>query len=257
MTTVVQVNGGGSADNAARNAEAIQAAEEAGATVAVGGMNVETPQGEPEGTAPQGTEQNAPENTPPADDGVQAAEQFNNAREANDEVRETLSKQGIDADALSDELAANGALSAKTYENLAKAGYSKQVVDQYIAGAAAATERYENAVLSSVGGRENFSKIATWAASNMPAAQVQAFNEAVQGGQLVAAQMLLGTINAAYVKAHGTANPSIMGAAATATQGFGSTDEMVAAMSDPRYKRGDKKYIREVEARIAASNGLF
>lgn len=244
--------------NEARQAAAIQAAEDAGATIGQGGFQQEITvnQEEDENQNPaEGGQENPQEGS--GDNPDEVAKQFQESRQANEEVKETLSKQGFDLNRIESELTDFGQLSTDTYEKLAKAGYSRAVVDQYIAGATASVERFESAVVSTVGGKENFQKVAQWASANVPKARVEAFNQAVQAGNLTTAQALLEGFNASYVKAHGTANPSVMGAAAAETQGFESSDDLVKAMSDPRYKAGNKKYIAEVQRRIQASDNLF
>lgn len=155
--------------------------------------------------------------------------------------------------AASAEFANTGALSADTYTALQAAGFSKPMVDQYIAGAKASGDAEVNAVLTGAGTTpELFAAANEWAKESFSAEDKKAFNDAL--GNSAAATFAVRSLMERYSRegdvaptttVHGGSNPNSGGY-------FKSRAEMVTAMSDPQYKK-DPAFRAAVAQKMAGS----
>lgn len=156
----------------------------------------------------------------------------------------------------SEEYLRDGKLSDKSYAELAELGVDRSLVDAYVAGQQALVERQAESIYSTVGGKEAYSRMVGWASENLSKDEVAAFNEVVQSGDLRKINLAVSGIHSRMKAA--TNEPSlVMGKSANkAPSGaFRSTAEIVAAMSDPRYKT-DPAYRADIENRLSISNIL-
>lgn len=156
----------------------------------------------------------------------------------------------------SEEYLRDGKLSDKSYAELAELGVDRSLVDAYVAGQQALVERQAESIYSTVGGKEAYSRMVGWASENLSKDEVAAFNEVVQSGDLRKINLAVSGIHSRMKAA--TNEPSlVMGKSANkAPSGaFRSTAEIVAAMSDPRYKT-DPAYRADIENRLSNSNIL-
>ena len=203
----------------------------------------ETPE---EDTKEEGTE-DAPEDT---------------QRESNDKALEALGKdliaKGVDFLGAIEEYQNNGELSQKTYEALEKAGYPKEVIQGFVETRKAIDNKYAQDVMNYVGGEKDFRELQTWMKGNLSKSELDAYNEAVNGENLNAVKLILDGIQAKRVAKQGTRKATLMGnvASKSAPKGFSGRDEMIKAMSDPRYGI-DRAYTISVERKMSLSNDLF
>lgn len=154
----------------------------------------------------------------------------------------------------SQEFFTTGKLSDESYKNLEGMGYPKAIVDQFIAGQQAVIAREEQAVYDSVGGKDTYASMTQWASQNLGQDEIDAYNAAIGSGNPAQVQFAVKGLQARY--ASNNREPSLMsGGGKAAPSGFRSVAEVVAAMSDPKYKV-DPAYRAEVERKIANSNVL-
>ncbi|MDE3021857.1 MAG: capsid assembly protein [Pseudomonadota bacterium] len=167
---------------------------------------------------------------------------------------------GVDLPKFQQEFAEKGELTPESYEELAKSGISKEVVDQYIEGQKALQAQAYNAAFALVGGEANYRAMMAWAATGMTKAEQASFNAAVGQQDQNIAHLAIKGLEAKYVAANGRQPANFLtGGASTSgagNGGFASTAQVTAAISDPRY-RTDSAYRREVEAKIAATPDNF
>lgn len=166
------------------------------------------------------------------------------------DLKADLTAKGVDFDALAKEFDANGELSQASLDALNKAGYPKSVVDAYISGMQANVEKFVSQVQGFAGGEQGYAQMAQFL-QTQPVAIRESFNEMLNTGNLGQIQLAINGIKAQMVAKYGTANPTIMtgGNPGQVANGFANTQEMVKAMSDPRYQT-DPKYTREVIAKV-------
>lgn len=177
------------------------------------------------------------------------------------EARETLKSRGLDMDAFSAEIEKDGKLSDESYESLAKAGYPKFMVDAYVRGLQADPDAVRESVRASdaqvaeikavAGGDEGYAEMVTWAAENLPEAEVEAFNNAVDGDPTVAKLAVQG-LKAKFDAEADRESKLLQGGARAGRDVYRSRQEQMADMADPRYGV-DPAYTRDVEQKSMRS----
>ena len=164
---------------------------------------------------------------------------------------------------IDDELAQGGEISEESMAKLS-AMDSKDLVDAYL--------RYQNtlddapvqegrelndqevsAIYNSVGGEQQYQQMTAWAAENLDADTVQAFDNVIESGNVAAINLALRGLQSQYNDNVGYENNMIQGKPAQSGNGFRSQAEVVRAMNDPRYDR-DPAYRQEVMDKLANSN---
>lgn len=204
-------------------------------------------------TEPTNTQEPANEENTESD-ADKATKVFQEASKAEEEAKKALADKGLSFDDAAAEYERDGKLSERTYQDLEKAGFGRNLVDAYIAGVEARSNAVANTIMNSVGGQEAYNKIANYIASKGDSA-IDAYNNLVEQGNVSAISMFLSGVQAEMTLKNGTSNRTIMGSqvSANVNSGYSSQDEMVKAMSDPRYE-SDMKYRQEVVNKLRNSN---
>lgn len=160
----------------------------------------------------------------------------------------------FDVDAIRNEYLGKGELSPETYTKLQANGFTKDFVDNYIAGQVALKNTSEAAAYESVGGKENFAALTAWAAANLSPTEINVFNKAMAGTP-EQIRFAVDGLAARYTKANGQA-PSVKlsGGAHPGNQqmGYASKAEMVKDMQSAEYQK-DPSFRAKVEAKLAAT----
>jgi len=173
-----------------------------------------------------------------------------------------LEEVGINAEDITQRFTDSGEISEDDYSKLGKAGFSKQVVDTYLDGlkggnASSSEELAEQAVQDirdSVGGDETYGKMVSWAMENLPKQEVEGFNEATKTMTAPQLKLMVQGLYTQYQNAMGVEPNLVTGKAATSgPTPYRSTQEVVAAMSDPRYGK-DVTYTEDVQRRLGGSS---
>jgi len=173
----------------------------------------------------------------------------------------TLEEAGIDAQEISTRFQESGEISEDDYTKLGEAGFSKGIVDSYLAGLKAqqagvadVAETQIKAIQDSVGGAEQYGKLTAWAVDNLPSDQVEAFNALTESGNAASIQLAVNGIQSQYNNAMGKEPSLVTGKAGqSGVTPFRSTAEVVTAMKDARYGK-DVGYTENVQRRLADSN---
>jgi hypothetical protein len=113
-----------------------------------------------------------------------------------------------------------------------------------------------NAIQNSVGGEAAYQNLVGWAAQNFSEAEIQAFDNVVDSGNVAAINLALAGLRARYTDAVGYEGNMIQGKAAAPADTFKSQAEVVRAMSDARYDR-DPAYRDEIMQKLARSDLKF
>lgn len=179
-------------------------------------------------------------------------EDFQKAKAEISDAKTELESKGIDFASLEQEYNDKGELSKESYKLLEDKGYPKALVEAALAGWQAKADAFSNKIIADAGGVREYGRIKTFV-QQQGAQAVAAFNEIVEKSNLNVVSSYIAGIKAQMLAKHGTDNPVLGGAdAATPTAGYADANEMVKAMSDPRYGN-DAKYMQEVERKVAAS----
>ena len=179
--------------------------------------------------------------------------------EPTEEVDQTITM----FNSIDDELAQGGEISEESMAKLT-AMDSKDLVDAYL--------RYQNtledapvqegrelsdqevsSIYNSVGGEKQYQQMTAWAAENLDADTVQAFDNVIESGNVAAINLALRGLQSQYNDNVGYENNMIQGKPAQPSNGYRSQAEVVRDMNDPRYDR-DPAYRQEVMEKLANSN---
>ena len=113
----------------------------------------------------------------------------------------------------------SGELNAETIEELSKLD-SKELIQAYVsqysknletAKAKAVDADAEAAILNSVGGKESYQQIVTWASSNLDPAEVASYNEVTNSGNVAAIKFAVEALSNRYKSAEGYEAPLVTG----------------------------------------------
>ncbi len=177
-------------------------------------------------------------------------------KDSKEEAPAETSEMSTAIEAATAEFMEGGALSDKTFESLEQAGLPRDLVEAYMAGQGALAEGQVAQVKESVGGEGNYEAMAEWAAENLDAEDLNAYNEVVENGTVDQARMAVRGLFAQFQSAGGKAPTLMQGT----TQGsgvkpFGSAAQVTEAMRDSRYKN-DPAYRHTVEQRLAVTTAF-
>ena len=165
------------------------------------------------------------------------------------------------------EFSEKGELSAETLAEFEKMS-SKELIQAYFEyeqGLPAADNTAQSVELSqsdinqiqnSVGGEKAYKQLIDWASQNFSQAEIQAFDNVVDSGNVAAINLALSGLKARYTDSVGYEGNMIQGKAAAPADTFKSQAEVVRAMSDQRYDR-DPAYRDEIMQKLARSNLKF
>jgi hypothetical protein len=172
------------------------------------------------------------------------------SQESAPEADSTESKQTgpLSFDKFHSEWSEKGELSEDSFSELEKMGIPREYVNRYIEGMAAMGDKMTRSVYESVGGEQKYQEMVGWAAENFSQDEIDAYNKAIETDPQ-SRTFALNSLKSRFEAARGP-EPKFLGAQTKATKsGFQSSDEMVRAMSDPRYKT-DPAYRADVERRV-------
>ena len=164
---------------------------------------------------------------------------------------------------IDDELAQGGEISEESMAKLT-AMDSKDLVDAYLRYQSTLddvpvqegrelNDQEVSAIYNSVGGEQQYQQMTAWAAENLDADTVQAFDNVIESGNVAAINLALRGLQSQYNDNVGYENNMIQGKPAQSGNGYRSQAEVVRAMNDPRYDR-DPAYRQEVMDKLANSN---
>lgn len=214
-------------------------------TVAVTPESTESNSDEEQSQKPEPTGQETDEN---------AQQRVDAQTKANEDLKADLSKKGVDWADLEKTYTETGELTETQLKALEQAGYPKSVVDAYIRGMEAEYERLATRIVESAGSTEEFQRLQNFA-SQQGEEYREMWNGIINSGNIMSIRTMLQGVRSDMQQLMGTNNPTILGGTggnASANTGFNSRQEMIEAMSDPRYGK-DKTYTREVEQKTIKS----
>lgn len=149
----------------------------------------------------------------------------------------------------------NGEVPEAIYEEYEAKGMPRDTLDAYLTGQKAIANQMVTSVHAEVGGQEAYVEMIKWAETNWSEDEVNAFDTIVTSGDKAAAMVAVRGLKAGFAASTGKAPNLVPGQGNGAPQGnaFQSRAEMVAAMSDPKYKT-DPAYRKTVEERVGISD---
>lgn len=158
-------------------------------------------------------------------------------------------------DKYADEYAEKGSLTQKSYDELAKQGLSKDLVDGYIAGQKSIADTQTADIQSIAGGQQQYGELIDWAGKNLSEAEQTAFNDLTQTGTTEQIKMAVqGLMTKAGMTKAPVQQEMFQGDVNNVSvEQFNSVQQVTDAMNDPRYEK-DPVYRKEVERKLANSS---
>ena len=185
-----------------------------------------------------------------------------NAREIyGDFIGGKFEESGIDFQDMNVRWQQTGTLESGDYDQLAEAGFNRDMVDAYLSGLqykatqdTALSVKEVASIKESLGGEAEYNKMIGWAAENLSAEEVEGFNQIINSQPMASVKMAIAGLHARYSAVEGR-EPKLIGGRAPkgSTDKFESTAQLVAAMSDPKYST-DPAYQRKVQEKLSRSS---
>jgi hypothetical protein len=118
------------------------------------------------------------------------------------------------------------------------------------------SQEEESTIMDSIGGRENFESVQTWARENLDGAELEAYNREVNSGDYYRARNALQSLYYAFQENSGY-EPDLIGGklSGNSSDVFRSSQEVMAAMNDPRYLQ-DPAYTQDIQDKLLRSDVL-
>ena len=162
----------------------------------------------------------------------------------------------FDMESLQKEYMETGGLKDASYKLLEDAGISKQYADTYIEGVKALGQQIGNQVKDSVGGSGDYQNMVEWAQANYTPEQIQAYDNAVNSGDVQLAMLTARGLQADYQNSSGYEGQTVSGDTSMRMSSnsdvFRSNAEVTAAMKDPRYE-SDMAYRQDIRDKLERS----
>lgn len=180
-----------------------------------------------------------------------------NTQEESEEIaREAVQQAGLDFDALSNEFWNNEELSESSYDKLEQAGIPKELVDSYIEGQQALLTTTTSQVYDTVGGEAQYNDMTLWAADNLSDEQIDAFNLAVNSGDMGQTMFAVQGLRSMY-ESQNSNEPArnLAGTVRQSSDAYSSLAQMKADMADARYST-DPAFRESVAQKLSRSNIL-
>jgi hypothetical protein len=182
-----------------------------------------------------------------------------------------LAEKGVDLGQIMHQ-ADNGTDISEHYDALAEAfGVPKEVVENYVNKAAPAPAAEAAAGLSEsqiaqlkglAGGDQGFAELSSWAAGNLKSDQLAVYNQAIDSGNVAAAQMAINWLQNMKQSPNSVIEPKLIGGGQPAeTSKFESKQQVLDAMNK-RNNRGERLYdvdeaYRDKVASLLATSDVF
>ena len=153
------------------------------------------------------------------------------------------------------EYSESGSLTEDSYTELAKQGLNKDLVDTYIAGQKAIAENQSASIFNTVGGKDKYQELMTWASDNLSETDVASYNSITDTGSVDQIKFAVQGLMAQAGMNSKSKQPDLFqgDVGVQNVKTFNSLAQVTEAINDPRYTT-DPVYRKEVEAKIGSSN---
>ena len=175
-----------------------------------------------------------------------------------------LEEAGVDYTNMNERWQKNGKLEDSDYESLEKAGFNREMVEQYLDGVQyrATKDNQLNAqqvvdLQNEYGGEQRYVEMVQWAADNFTPEEAAAYDNALQSPDINFVRLAVDGLQARYIAATDQ-EPKLIGGRSTrgaTNDKFESNAQLVEAMNDPRYSK-DPAYRKKVSDKLSRSNIL-
>ena len=200
------------------------------------------------------------------EDYEESDEGYAEEEESDEEVSDDAPAVSLINEASEEYYANDGSLSEETIQKFSEMS-SQDLVNAYLEiqaknpqanlQAVEMSEAQVNSVQNAAGGEANYNRVVEWAASNLPDAQIDAFDSVVDSGNPAAIGIAFQGLQSRYDEANGYEGRMLQGKpAGNKNDIFRSQAELVAAMGDPRYEN-DPAYRADLIEKLNQSDLNF
>ena len=174
-------------------------------------------------------------------------------QEATEEAE--VKSDSFSVDKYANEYAEKGELSNNSYNELAKQGLSKDLVDGYIAGQKSIADTQTSQIQEVAGGQQQYGELINWASQNLSEAEQQSFNDLTETGSIDQIKLAVqGLMTRAGMTNSPVQQEMLQGDVNNVSvDQFNSVQQVTDAMNDPRYEK-DPVFRKEVERKLANSS---
>jgi len=183
------------------------------------------------------------------------AESKDDSKAPEDAAGKAVADAGLDMSSLNTEYQTNGQLTQESYDKLAKAGITADVVDGYIEGQKARVQVMQSEAHAVTEGKEGYEAMIEWAKANATPTEIQAYNKAVNSSVQSERELAVRGMWARYGADSGNTGNLITNKV-NLKGGEGSYEsraQMMTDMQNPKYK-SDPAFRKSVETKLANSN---
>lgn len=159
----------------------------------------------------------------------------------------------------------SGELSQETIDKFSEMD-STDLINTYLEMQAAAPQAEEapdlsqadvDSLYAEVGGQAQYEEITDWASQSLSDGEAEAFNQVIETGSLDQIKLMMAGLQARYTNENGYEGVQLQGKPPTSSRDvFRSQQEVVDAISDPRYDR-DEAYRQDVLEKLERSDVSF
>ena len=213
-------------------------------------------------TAPEAEDNDAADDETDGNDEEQDDKPAGDAREIyGDLIGGKLDDAGINFQDMNVRWQQSGTLESGDYDQLAEAGFNRDMVDAYLSGLqykatqdTALSVKEVASIKESLGGEAEYNKMIQWAGDNLAPEEIEGFNQIINSQPMAAVKMAVTGLHARYTAVEGR-EPKLIGGRASkgSSDKFESTAQLVEAMSDPRYSK-DPAYQRKIQEKLGRSS---
>lgn len=178
---------------------------------------------------------------------------------ANDELNDSGKISDETLEKINNEMTATDVIEAiSRVENNAPEGYFEDDSDSNMNQVedAGLSDSDINDIQNAVGGTKAYEQMVSWAKDNFTPQEIQAYDNALEAGDLNNINLALQALYYRYTDAVGVEGDMIQGKAAAPVDGFRSQQEVVRAMNDERYDN-DPAYRQDVYDKLERSQIKF
>lgn len=176
------------------------------------------------------------------------------------EVAEVTEESGVTPKALepfAEEYYSTGEISEDSFAKLEKMGLGRDLVTAFMEGQKAVQAQELNTLYSQVGGEEVYSQALAWAAQNMTAEEISAYNDQVESGDMTTATMAVKGLMAQYQQGSGIARqPALLATEPKGPSGIAPYESVAQLMIDMKSKeyKTDPAFRNKVQERLSRSD---
>lgn len=177
------------------------------------------------------------------------------AKAPEDAATKAVADAGLDMSSLNSEYQTNGELTQESYDKLAKAGITADVVDGYIEGQKARVQVMQSEAHAVTEGKDGYEAMIDWAKANATPTEIQAYNKAVNSTNPSERELAVRGMWSRYGADSGNTGNLITNKVNTkgGDGSYESRAQMMSDMQNPKYK-SDPAFRKTVEAKLANSN---